>query len=176
MKFLATGLPGALLVEPEPLADERGFFARIFSREEFAAHGLALEYAQHSISYNARRGTLRGMHYQRAPHEEAKVIRCTAGSVFDVLVDLRLGSPTRARWWGVELTAGNRRMVYAPPGFAHGFLTLEDDSEVCYLISAPHSVEASAGVRWDEPAFAIRWPAPVAIISPRDRAYPDWQP
>jgi dTDP-4-dehydrorhamnose 3,5-epimerase len=176
LKFLPIPLPGAMLVEPEPAADERGFFARIFCREEFAAYGLASDYAQHSISYNARRGTLRGMHYQRPPHEEAKVIRCTAGAVFDVLVDLRRDSPTQARWWGTELSARNRRMVYAPPGLAHGFLTLEDESEVGYLISAAHSAEASAGVRWDDPAFAIRWPAPVLVMSARDREFPDWRP
>jgi len=178
VRFLDTPLPGTLVLEPEPVSDERGLFARTFCRREFALHGLVAEFVQCSTSFNPKRGTLRGMHYQRPPHAEAKLVRCTAGAIFDVMVDLRTGSPTLNQWLGTELTSRNRRMVYAGPGFAHGFLTLEDDTEVFYQISQDYVPEASAGVRWDDPAFGIAWPAGVRIeaISERDRSYPGWRP
>jgi dTDP-4-dehydrorhamnose 3,5-epimerase len=175
MRFEATKIPGLFLVDPEPLEDERGFFARTWCRREFAAHGLNPDLAQCSISFNRRRGTLRGMHHQLPPHAEAKLVRVTRGAIFDVAVDLRPESPTFRGWFGCELTDANRRMLYVPEGMAHGFLTLADTTEVAYQISAFHRPEASHGVRWDDPAFAIRWPERPAVISERDRAYPDFE-
>ncbi|HEX8723372.1 MAG TPA: dTDP-4-dehydrorhamnose 3,5-epimerase [Pyrinomonadaceae bacterium] len=175
MRFVETPLPGAFVVEPEPAADERGLFARTFCREEFAALGLDTRVAQCSTSYNRRRGTLRGLHYQAEPYPEAKLVRCTAGSVYDVLVDLRADSPAFRRWFAVELTASNRRALYVPAGLAHGFQTLEDDSEVFYQISEFYHPECARGVRWDDPAFGVRWPESDArVISGRDRAFPDF--
>jgi dTDP-4-dehydrorhamnose 3,5-epimerase len=171
MKFTPTTLPGACLVDPVPLEDERGFFARTFCLEEFAAHAIPMSLSQASVSYNERRGTLRGLHYQSAPHEEHKLVRCTAGAIFDVIVDLRPGSAQYRQWFGVELSAANRRALYVPPGMAHGFLTLVDASEVYYMISTPYSPGAARGVRWDDPAFAIEWPAAPTLISARDAAY-----
>ncbi|MBV9773459.1 MAG: dTDP-4-dehydrorhamnose 3,5-epimerase [Gemmatimonadetes bacterium] len=177
MKFVETGLPGAWVVEIERLSDERGFFARTFDVDAFAARGLRTEFPQCSISFNAKAGTLRGMHWQEAPHHEAKLIRCTAGAVYDVLLDLRPESPTFLQWRGVELSADNRRMVYAPEGMAHGFQTLEPETEVFYQISVPYHPASARGVRWDDPAFAIRWPdADERILSDRDRGYPDFAP
>jgi dTDP-4-dehydrorhamnose 3,5-epimerase len=167
-------LPGAFIVRPEPIADERGFFARTFCREEFVAQGLNPNLAQCSVSFNKRRGTLRGMHYQKAPHEEDKLVRCTMGAIYDVLVDIRPGSPTFRRWSGVELSAENRTAVYIPKGFAHGFLTLSDDTEVFYQMSEPFQPECAAGVRWNDPAFGVSWPADVRVISDRDQAYPNF--
>ncbi|HZW24576.1 MAG TPA: dTDP-4-dehydrorhamnose 3,5-epimerase [Gallionella sp.] len=174
MRFIATPLAGAWLVEPERIADERGFFARTWCREEFVAQGLNPNLVQCNISYNSLRGTLRGMHYQRPPHAEAKLVRCTRGRIYDVIVDLRSGSPTRLQWFGAELSALNRLALYVPEGFAHGFVTLEDDSEVLYQMSEPYHPECAAGVRWDEPAFAINWPIMPEVVSSRDRAYPDF--
>jgi dTDP-4-dehydrorhamnose 3,5-epimerase len=175
--FTETGLPGAWLVEPEPIADERGFFARTFDADAFAERGMRAAFPQCSVSYNARAGTLRGLHFQAAPHAEAKLVRCTAGAIFDVIVDLREGSPTRGRWTGVELSAENRRALYVPEGFAHGFQTLADASEVLYQISAPYVPDAARGVRWDDTAFGITWPpAGARVMSERDRAYADWSP
>lgn len=175
MRFVETELAGAWVVEPEPLSDVRGFFARTFDAAEFARYGLRSAFPQCSLSYNTRAGTLRGMHYQAAPHEEAKLVRCTAGSIYDVVVDLRDGSPTRGRWVGVELTAANRRALYVPEGFAHGFQTLADGSEVLYQISAPFVPGASRGVRWNDAAFGIVWPsAERRTMSERDRDYADW--
>jgi len=174
VKFVETELAGAFVVEPEPLEDERGFFARTWCRREFAAHGLCVELAQCNISYNRQRGTLRGMHYQSEPYAEAKLVRCTAGAIYDVIVDLRPGSASYGRHWGVELSARNRTMLYVPRGFAHGFLTLEDDSEVFYQISEFYAPAHARGFRYDDPAFAIRWPAAVQVISERDRGYPDY--
>src|SRR5207247_1799350 len=145
-----TELGGALIVDPEPIEDERGFFARTFCAVEFGARGLETRFVQQSVSHNRRRGTLRGMHYQAAPHTETKLVRCTAGAVYDVLVDLRRDSPTFKRWLAVELTARNRRALYVPPGLAHGFLTLEDDTDLEYLITPAYRPEASRGVRWDD--------------------------
>ena len=174
MIFTETSLAGAYVVTPEPIEDARGFFARSFSREEFAERKLETRVVQCSLSFNRRAGTLRGLHYQRAPHGEAKFVRCTRGSLFDVIVDLRAGSPTFRSWVGVELTDENRASLYVPRGFAHGFQTLLDETEVFYMISDPHVPEAATGVRWDDPTFGIEWPlgAPTEI-SEKDRAWPD---
>jgi dTDP-4-dehydrorhamnose 3,5-epimerase len=172
VKFTPTALAGVVVVDIEPIEDERGFFARSFCREEFSAHGLAPDLVQCSVSWNRRKGTLRGMHYQIAPHEEAKLVRCTQGAIYDVVLDLRKESPTRHRWVGVELTAANRRALYIAPGCAHGFQTLADDSEVFYQMSAFYHAASARGVRFDDPAFAIAWPLPNPIVSERDRGFP----
>jgi dTDP-4-dehydrorhamnose 3,5-epimerase len=172
MIFTESPLPGAFLVDLEPLADERGFFARSFCADEFAAKGLGVEWRQCSVSFNARKGTLRGLHYQAAPHEEHKLVRCTAGAIFDVIVDIRPHSTGYRRWFGAELTALNRRSLYIPPGYAHGFVTLSDDAEVYYMISVAHAPAQARGFRWSDPAFGIQWPVTPSIISSRDAAYP----
>ena len=174
MIFTELPLPGAFLVEMEKLTDERGYFARTFSVGEFADHGLNPTVDQCSLSYNAERLTLRGMHYQAAPHGECKLVRCTRGAIFDVAVDVRPSSPAYLSWHGVELTEDSGRAVYWPDGVAHGFLTLREASEVLYLISAPHAPAAARGVRWDDPAFSVAWPAEPRVISERDRHYPDF--
>jgi dTDP-4-dehydrorhamnose 3,5-epimerase len=166
---------GAVVIDPERLSDERGFFARSYCAREFEAHGLDPRVAQCNISWNPRRGTLRGMHFQRPPHAEAKLVRCTAGALWDVALDLRPGSPTFCRHFGVELSAGNRRMLYLPEGFAHGYQTLADDTEVFYQVSAAYAPDHGGGVRWDDPAFGIAWPLPVTMIADRDRTYPDFR-
>lgn len=176
MIFVETRLRGAWTIDPERLEDERGFFARTWCRREVASHGLTPTLAQCSISFNRRRGTLRGMHYQAGPYAEAKLVRCTRGAVYDVIVDLRPGSRTFRQWLAVELTADNRRMLYVPEGMAHGFQTLEDETEVFYQISEFYRPGYARGVRWDDPAFGIRWPEGDRIISPRDRQYPDFVP
>ena len=176
MIFVETNLSGAFVIEPELREDERGFFAVMWRVEEFERRGLDARLAQCGVSYNRRRGTLRGMHYQREPHAQAKLVRCTRGAVYDVIVDLRPESPTFARWIGVELTASNYRMLYVPRGFAHGYQALEDDSEIFYQMSESYRPEAEAGVRWDDPAFGINWPLAVTVIAPRDRDYPDFRP
>lgn len=177
MKFAETPLQGAYLVEPERREDQRGFFARTWCRDEFKAQGLVAELAQCSISRNGALGTLRGLHFQRPPHEEAKLVRCTAGAIFDVIVDLRPESTTHAEWFGVELDADGATALYIPKRFAHGFQTLSDGAEILYMISASYAPDASAGVRWDDPAFGIEWPhAEVRTISERDRAWPDYLP
>ena len=168
MKFLETELAGAFVVELEPAADERGFFARSFCQREFAERGLAPSFVQCNVSWNRRRGTLRGMHWQAAPHAEAKLVRCTAGAIWDAIVDLRPGSPTRGRWTALELDALGRRALYVPEGFAHGFLCLRDDTEVFYQMSRFHVPEAARGFRWDDPAVGIAWPEPPALVSERD--------
>ena len=175
MIFRSTGIEGAWVIEAERLEDERGFFARTWDAEQVEQHGLNPRLAQCSISYNRARGTLRGLHYQVAPHEEAKLVRCTAGAIFDVALDLRPESATFRRWFGVELSAENRRGLYVPEGCAHGFLTLDDGCEVHYQISQSYAPEAAAGVRWNDPAFAIRWPGEVVVINERDRSYPDFR-
>lgn len=173
MIFEETPLAGAWLVTPEPIADERGAFARLFCAATFADRGLEPHLDQVSVSVNLRAGTLRGLHLQRPPHAEAKLVRVTAGSIFDVIVDLRAGSPTFAQWFGVKLDATERRQLYVPPGFGHGFQTLSDGAEVLYLISAAYAPQAQGGVRWNDPTLAIRWPDPTgAIISDRDRSLP----
>lgn len=169
-----TKLAGAVIVEPEPIADERGFFARMFSRAEFAEAGLDDNVAQCSISFNAAAGTLRGLHYQAAPHAESKLVRCTQGVIYDVIVDLRPESPTFCDWVAIELSAANRLGLYVPKGVAHGFQTLAPESEVHYQISESYEPKAAMGVRWDDSRFGIEWPPAQRIISARDRAYPDF--
>jgi dTDP-4-dehydrorhamnose 3,5-epimerase len=176
MNFIATSLDGAYVLEPELLVDERGFFARSFCRNEFMAKGLVPDLAQCNISYNNLRGTLRGMHYQVHPCPEAKLVRCTHGAIFDVIIDLIPGSSTYLQWFGVELSAQNRKSLYVPPGFAHGFLTLDDHAEVIYQMSEFYRADLAAGVRWNDPMFSIVWPADVAVISERDASYPDFCP
>ena len=175
MIFRETRIPGAWVVEPERLEDERGFFARTWDAEEFSQRGLDPRLSQCSISFNRSRGTLRGLHYQVAPHEEAKLVRCASGAIFDVAVDLRRDSAAFATWFGIELSAENRLALYVPTGCGHGFLTLTDRSEVHYQIAGSYAPEAATGVRWDDPAFGIIWPADVRLINERDRSYPDFE-
>jgi dTDP-4-dehydrorhamnose 3,5-epimerase len=176
MRFIDTTLEGAYTIEMNRIGDERGFFARSFCEEEFLAHGLPGVMPQCSVSFNRRRGTLRGMHYQAEPHAEEKLIRCTAGAAFDVIVDLRPGSRTYRGWFGTELTARNRTSLYVPKGFAHGFLTLSDDTEILYMMSVPYVAGYDRGVRWNDPAFAVEWPLVPTVISGRDAAYPLVEP
>ncbi|HEX3691779.1 MAG TPA: dTDP-4-dehydrorhamnose 3,5-epimerase [Solirubrobacteraceae bacterium] len=177
MQFLQTPLPGAWVIELDLLGDERGWFARTFDAEEFRARGMNAEVVQCNASFNARSGTLRGMHYQAEPHGESKLVRCVRGTIFDVAVDLRAGSPTRNRWHGVELSAENRLAFYIPAGLAHGFQTLTDDCEVLYEMGHHYVPEAARGVRFDDPAFAIEWPQPATerLVSERDRSFADWK-
>lgn len=172
MKFTPTPLAGAFVIRAERIADERGHFARLYCRDEFARHGLDPTLAQCSASWNRNAGTMRGMHFQCSPHAEAKLVRCTRGALFDVIVDMRPGSATRGRWFGIELAATGDDMLYVPEGFAHGFLTLADDTEVHYHISVPYHAPASRGFRWDDPEVCIGWPARPEVISPRDRELP----
>jgi dTDP-4-dehydrorhamnose 3,5-epimerase len=172
MVFNAMSLAGAYLIEPERIEDERGFFARTWCREEFERHGLNPRVVQCNVSYNVRRGTLRGMHYQVKPHEEAKLIRCTRGAIYDVIVDLRPDSATYRRWVSAELTADNRRMLYIPEGFAHGFQTLADETELFYQMGEHFYPQSSRGVRYDDPVLGITWPLEVTVISEKDRGYP----
>jgi dTDP-4-dehydrorhamnose 3,5-epimerase len=174
--FTETSLEGAYSIVPERLEDERGFFARTWCRREFEKHGLDSRLAQCSISYNRRAGTLRGMHYQAAPHGETKLVRCTVGSIHDVIIDLRPRSSTYLRHFATVLSAEGREMLYVPVGFAHGFQTLEPDTEVFYQISEFHEPSAARGVRWDDPAFDIEWPPAERTLSERDRNYPDFVP
>jgi dTDP-4-dehydrorhamnose 3,5-epimerase len=171
--FTPTSLAGAFVIEPEPLEDARGWFGRTWCRWEFESRGLDTRVAQCSVSSNKRKGTLRGMHFQVSPFEETKLVRCTRGSVYDVIIDLRPGSPTRLRHFAVILTAENHRSLFVPAGFAHGFQTLVDDTEVLYQTSEFYSPEHARGVRWNDPAFGIPWPEDERTISERDRAYPD---
>ena len=175
MLFRSTGLAGVRLIDLEPARDERGLFARTFCTRELAAQGLETGFVQHSISVTERAGSVRGMHFQKSPHEEVKLLRCVRGAIHDVLIDIRPDSPTHGRWEAYELTAENRRQLYVPAGLAHGFQTLLPDTEVGYLISAFYAPAAAAGIRHDDPAFAIAWPLPVADISPKDRTWPDWR-
>lgn len=173
MRLEPLELAGAFVVEVEPHIDERGLFARTWSADEFAERGLVTEWAQASTSHNRVAGTLRGLHYQADPHAEVKLVRCSSGAAYDVVVDLRADSPTYRRWAAVELTAENRRGVYIPVGFAHGFQTLADDTELSYLTSARYRPELARGVRWDDPALGVEWPAcERRVISERDRALP----
>jgi len=174
MIFTETAIPGAFILEPERHEDVRGFFARTWSEDEAKAHGLAPRFAQCSVSYNHRRGTLRGLHYQTPPFQEAKLVRCTMGAIFDVAVDLRRDSPAFKRWVSAMLTAENRRMLYIPEGCAHGLQTLEDNTEVAYQISQVYAPEHARGVRWNDPAFGIEWPPADRIMIERDRDYPDF--
>jgi len=178
VRFVETPLPGAWAIELEEIEDDRGWFARTFDAEEFRARGLNPDVVQCNASFNHRRGTLRGMHYQAEPHGESKLVRCVRGAIFDVAVDLRPDSPTGRAWHGVELSAENRLAFYIPAGLAHGFQTLTDNSEVLYQMGDPYVPEAARGVRWDDPAFGIEWPEPDGerIISERDAGYPDFKP
>jgi len=174
MIFTATHLEGAYLIDVERHADERGFLARTFCEREFADHGLSMRIVQSSTIHSPRRNTLRGLHYQEKPHREIKLVRCTQGSIFLVMVDLRTASATRNNWLGVELSARSERLAYVPEGFAQGYQTLESDTEVLYQMSHQYVPEAARGVRWDDPAFGIEWPvAEERIISERDRSWPD---
>ena len=177
MRFSETPLSGAYLIEPEPLGDDRGFFARMWCRQEFVEHGLDATLAQCNLSFNERAGTLRGMHFQHQPHPEVKLVRCTQGAVWDAIVDLRPDSPTYCRWHAEVLTDQNRAMLYVPAGFAHGYLTLTDSAEVFYQVTEYYYQNLEGGVRWDDPTFGIEWPenGPF-ILSPKDRAWPDYQP
>jgi len=175
MEFRKTNLPEVVEIRIQPNVDERGFFARAWCQDEFVANGLNPSLVQCSISYNEHKGTLRGMHYQEDPFPEAKVVRCTAGSIYDVAIDLRKESPTNRKWVGVVLSAQERNMLYIPPGFAHGFLTLEERTEIFYQMSERYHPEVAHGVRWDDPAFQIDWPGEVCVISERDRTLPDFR-
>lgn len=172
MKFTPTPLAGVMIVEPEPRHDERGFFARLWCAAEFANAGIHATFVQTNLSFNRQAGTLRGMHFQLAPHAETKLVRVSQGVIWDVALDLRPDSPTFGQWFGVELSSTNRRMLLIPEGFAHGFQTLEDNTEVNYQVSAYYEPKAGAGVRFDDPAFNITWPRPVSVISEQDRRWP----
>lgn len=174
MIFVPTALAGAFIVEPERMADERGFFARTWCREAFARQGIDVEIVQASVSHNRRAGTLRGMHFAWPPSREGKLVRCERGAVHDVIVDLRPDSPTFTKHVAVELNEDSRRALYIPPGFAHGFQTLADETEVLYMMTDSYRAELADGVRFDDVAFGIRWPRPVTVIVERDRTYPDF--
>jgi dTDP-4-dehydrorhamnose 3,5-epimerase len=174
--FTATRLPGAFIIDLAPIEDERGFFARTWAPEELAKHGLDPALAQCNASWNHKRGTLRGMHFQRPPFAEIKIVRCTRGALLDVIVDLRKESPMYCQWTSVELTADNRRALYVPKGFAHGYLTLTDGVEAYYHVSTPFSADHATGVRWNDPAFGIAWPFDPTVMSAKDRAWPDFRP
>lgn len=176
MKFTETGLKGAYLVEMERRADSRGFFGRAWCKREFEIQGLNPNLAQANIGFSNKRGTLRGMHYQVPPSEEAKLVRCTMGAIYDVIIDLRRDSPTYKQWLGVELTAHNRLMLYVPEGCAHGYQTLADDTEVFYQTSQFYAPECARGVRYDDPAFGISWPSAVEVMADADRTWPSYTP
>lgn len=177
MRLTETHIAGVHLVDLDPKGDERGWFARIWCREAFARAGLNGDFVQCNGSYSRDAGTLRGLHWQRAPHEEAKLIRCISGRIFDVVADVRPDSPSFGRWLGVELSAESRQMIYVPPGVAHGYLTLTDHSEVLYPVTAAYAPDSERGLRWDDPLFAIEWPAVTTLtLSPKDRGWPDYVP
>ena len=177
MKFQETKLDGAYIVEMEPIGDQRGFFARAWCSREFEAQGLIAQFVQANLTYSPKRGTVRGLHYQIAPHQEVKLVRCTRGATYDVIVDLRPGSPTYTNWLAVELTADNHKMIYIPAGFAHGYQILIDDTEVFYQVGQFYAPEYERGARWNDPAFGIEWPinSPL-ILSDKDKNWPDFQP
>jgi dTDP-4-dehydrorhamnose 3,5-epimerase len=174
MRFTPSRIPGAWVIDIEPIHDQRGFFAMTWLPEEFRTHGLDPALAQCNLAFNHKRGTLRGMHFQTAPHAQAKLVRVTRGALLDVIVDLRADSPTFRQWEAVELTADNRRMLYMPAGIAHGYLTLTDGTEAYYHASSPWVPAAESGVRWNDPAFAIAWPMAPVVISDKDSAWPDF--
>ncbi|HEV8725290.1 MAG TPA: dTDP-4-dehydrorhamnose 3,5-epimerase [Candidatus Binatia bacterium] len=174
MIFHGTKLRGSYIIELEKREDSRGFFARTWCQDEFKAYGLNANWVQSNLSYNAKRGTLRGMHYQAAPYQEAKLVRCARGAIYDVIIDLTQDSLTYRQWLGVELSGGNYRSLYVPEGFAHGFLTLEDDTEVVYQVSQFYQPESERGVRYNDPAFGIQWPIDIAVISEKDMRWPDY--
>lgn len=175
MKFAGTAIAGVFVLDLERIEDERGFFARVWCRDEALRHGVDPAVAQVNTTYSLRRGTVRGMHFQAEPHAETKVVRCTRGAVFDVAVDLRRASPTHRQWCGVELSADNGRMLVVPPGCAHGFQALEDGTDLMYLTSQAYARAAAGGVRHDDPAFGIRWPLPVTVVSAADAGWPSYQ-
>jgi dTDP-4-dehydrorhamnose 3,5-epimerase len=175
MIFTETKLDGAFLIDIEEHTDERGFFARSWCQKEFEQHGLVPRVVQANISFNHKKGTVRGMHYQASPYEETKLVRCTRGAIYDVIVDLRKGSPTFRQWISAELTADNRRMLFVPEGFAHGFQILTDATEVCYQVSHFYTPGAERGARFNDPAFGIRWPLDVTVISEKDANWADFQ-
>ena len=175
MIFIETELSGAHIIEPENLEDERGFFARVFDKKEFEDRGLNTEYVQTSISFNKQKGTFRGMHYQIEPFEEEKLVRCTKGKIFDVILDLRPQSKTFKKWTSVELSEDNHKIIYIPKGFAHGFQTLENNSEIFYEISQYYNSDYSKGIKWDDPSFDIKIPLDISIISKKDLAYPKFK-
>lgn len=176
MIYNETDLPGCYLIEPEPIEDERGFFARTFDADEFSERDITFTVAQASMSYNRVEGTLRGLHYQVSPDEEAKVVHCTRGSLFDVQLDLRVGLHTYGTWQSCFLSHENRRAIYIPPGIAHGYLTLSSHTELFYLMSTGHAPESSSGVRWDDPTLRITWPRPPRVLSARDASLPYLSP
>jgi len=176
MKFFKTKLKGAFLIDPEFLADERGFFARTCCRKEFEQHGLNSDWVQCNISHNKREGTLRGMHYQVDPYAEAKLVRCTMGAIYDVIIDLRSDSKTYRQWVAAELSAENRKMIYIPQRFAHGFQTLADNSEIFYHMSAYYAPECARAVRWNDPQFKIHWPETERTMSEKDQQIEDFDP
>lgn len=174
MIFTPIYLPGAMLIEPERRQDSRGWFARVYCEKEFAARGLPARMVQTNLSLTRRAGTLRGMHFQHAPHAEDKLVRCARGAIWDAIIDLREQSPTYCQWFGAELSEDNGRMLLVPQGFAHGFVSLTDDAAVVYQMSAFYAPEAQDGVRYDDPAFGIEWPVPVREIADKDRQWPDF--
>jgi len=174
MKFTETKLKGAFIIEIEKLSDDRGFFARSWCQKEFEIHALASRVVRANVSYNRKRGTMRGMHYQIAPYQESKLIRCTRGAIYDVIIDLRPDSPTYKQWTGVELTADNYTMFFVPQDFAHGFETLTDETEITYQVSQFYTPGSEKGIRFNDPAFDIQWPLEVTIISDKDRTWPDF--
>lgn len=176
MRFEKLPLEGAYLIEQDLINDERGFFSRLFCPEEVRLQGIDPQILQINNSYSAAKGTLRGMHYQLPPKQEMKWVRCIRGAIYDVILDLRPSSPTFGQWYGETLSADNRRMMYVPKGFAHGFLTLTEPSEIIYFVSESYSKEKERGVRWNDPAFSIRWPFAPQVISEKDRAHPDFDP
>ncbi len=176
MKFTPTPLQGVFVIEPEPLRDERGFFARSWSADEFQEHGLSTSLRQCSISFTVHKGTLRGLHFQKEPYAEVKLVRCTAGAIYDVALDLRQGSATYCKWFALELTAANRSSLYIPEGFAHGLQALTENCEVYYQISESYHKESATGVRWNDSAFSIKWPFANPMLSERDRTWPDYKP
>jgi len=175
MQFKETTLTGAYIIEVEPKGDERGFLARTFCKKEFASRGLETEVAQANLSFNAKKGTLRGMHFQVPPFGEAKLVQCLQGSVYDVIIDLRPDSETHRHWLAVEMSADDKKMLYIPEGFAHGFQALEDECVLYYLMFEFFAPEYARGVRWDDPAFGIKWPLPDPVISEKDRQWPDYE-
>jgi dTDP-4-dehydrorhamnose 3,5-epimerase len=175
MIFTPTKLKGAYIIDIEKREDERGFFARTFCTNEFASAGLENKFVQSNMSFNYKKGTLRGMHFQKAPYEEDKLVRCTKGALFDVIIDLRKNSPSFKEWVGVELTEENRKALFVPKGFAHGYITLEDNTEINYMVTQFYTQEADSGVRYDDPAFVIEWPAEITSISEKDKNHPDFE-
>jgi len=172
--FTEIELKGAYVIEIEKLKDHRGFFARSWCQKEFDEHNLVSRVRQANVSSNLKKGTLRGMHYQLSPYEETKLVRCTRGAIYDVIIDLRPASPTYTQWIGVELTAENYKMLYVPENFAHGFQTLEDHTEVTYQVSQFYAPGSERGIRWDDPAFSLKWPMEVQVISDKDKSWPDY--